>query len=130
MTLQTNVKEEVNKESKIKSRTERDTKNGKLIEQIERAKLLSVTLDCHLTWEKHIENTCSIVNSRLSLLEGSNRFSIITVLYVFSTLVFITSLSIVGVHGVIVPIICCLVFFSFKNVCLDYSLMPTTVNYL
>ena len=68
MTLSANVKEEVNKESKIKSWTERDTKNGKLIEQVEQAKLLSVTLDCHLSWEKHIENTCSIVNSRLSLL--------------------------------------------------------------
>ena len=30
--------------------------NGKLIEQVEHAKLLGVTLDCHLTWEKHIEN--------------------------------------------------------------------------
>ena len=37
MTLQRNVKEEVNKESKTKSWTERDTKNGKLIEQVERA---------------------------------------------------------------------------------------------
>ena len=62
------MKEEVNKESKIKLWTERDTKNGKLIEQVEHAKLLGVTLDWHLTWEKHIENTCSIVNSRLSLL--------------------------------------------------------------
>ena len=42
--------------------------------------------------------------------------------------VFITSLSIVRVHGVIVPIIYCLVFFSFKNVRLDCSLMPTTLN--
>ena len=42
--------------------------NGKLIEQVEYAKLLGVTLDCHLTWLKHIENFCSIVNSRLSLL--------------------------------------------------------------
>ena len=42
--------------------------NGKLIEQVEHAKLLGVTLDCHLTWEKHIENIRSIVNSRLSLL--------------------------------------------------------------
>ena len=31
------------------------------------AKLLGVTLDCHLTWEKHIANICSIANSRLSL---------------------------------------------------------------
>ena len=53
MTLYTNVKEEVNKESKLKSWTERDTKNGKLIEQVEHAKLLGVTLDWHLTWEKH-----------------------------------------------------------------------------
>ena len=105
--------------------------NGKLIEQVEHAKLLGVTLCCHLTWEKHIENICSIVNSRLSLLrEGSNRFSIITVLYVSSILVFITSLSIVRVHGVIVPIIYCLVFFSFRNVRLDCSLMPTTLNHL
>ena len=68
MTVSTNVKEEVNKESKIKSWTERDTKNGKLIEQVKHAKLLGVTLDCHLTWEKHIESTCLIVYSRLSLL--------------------------------------------------------------
>ena len=49
MTLSTNVKDEVNKESKIKSWTERDTKKGKLIELVEHAKLLGVTLDCHLT---------------------------------------------------------------------------------
>ena len=94
--------------------------NGKLIEQVQHAKLLGVTLDCHLTWEKHIENICSIVNS--------SRFSIITVLYVSSSLVFITSLSIVRVHGVIVPIIYCLVFFSIKNVQLDCSLMPTILS--
>ena len=41
--------------------------NGKLIEQVQHAKLLGVTLDCHLTWEKHIENKCSSVNNRLSL---------------------------------------------------------------
>ena len=41
--------------------------NGKLIEQVQHAKLLGVTLDCHLTWEKHIDNICYIVNSRLSL---------------------------------------------------------------
>ena len=40
-------------------------------------------------------------------------------LYVSSTLVFITSLFIVRVHGVIVPIIYCLVFFSFQNMQLD-----------
>ena len=62
--------------------------------------------------------------------EGSNRFSIITVLYVSTTLVFITSLFIARVHGVIVPIIYCLVFFSFKNVQLDCSLMPTSLNHL
>ena len=45
--------------------------NGKLIEQVQHAKLLGVTLDCLLTWEKHIENKlCSIVNSRLSLLRS------------------------------------------------------------
>ena len=48
--------------------------NGKLIEQVEHAKLLGVTLDCHLTWEKHIENICSIVNSRLSLLRRIKPF--------------------------------------------------------
>ena len=36
--------------------------NGKLIEQVQHAKLLGVTLDCHLKWEKHIDNICSIVN--------------------------------------------------------------------
>lgn len=36
--------------------------NGKLIEQVLHAKLLGVTLDCHLTWEKHIDNICSIVS--------------------------------------------------------------------
>ena len=52
----------------------KDTKNGKLIEHVEHAKLLGVTPDCHLTWEKHIENTCSIVNSRLSLLRKIKPF--------------------------------------------------------
>ena len=68
------MKEEVNKESKIKSWTERDAKNGKLIEHVENAKLLGVTLDCHLTWEKHTENTYSIVNDRLSLLRKMKPF--------------------------------------------------------
>ena len=48
--------------------------NGKLIEQVQHAKLLGVTLDCHLTWEKHIYNICSIVNSRLSLLRRIKPF--------------------------------------------------------
>ena len=48
--------------------------NGKLIEQVEHAKLIGVTLDCHLTWEKHIENICSIVNSRWSLLRRIKPF--------------------------------------------------------
>ena len=48
--------------------------NGKLIEQVQHAKLLGVTLDCHLTWEKHIENICSIVNGRLSLLRRIKSF--------------------------------------------------------
>lgn len=48
--------------------------NGKLIEQVQHAKLLDVTLDCHLTWEKHIDNICSIVNSRLSLLRRIKPF--------------------------------------------------------
>ena len=52
----------------------KDTKNGKLIEHVEHAKLLGVTPDCHLTWKKHIENTCSIVNSRLSLLRKIKPF--------------------------------------------------------
>ena len=43
--------------------------NGKSIEQVQHAKLLVDTLDCHLTWEKHIhDKICSVVNSRLSLL--------------------------------------------------------------
>ena len=66
--------EEVNKESKLKSWKETDTKNGKLIEQVEHAKLLGVTLYWHLTWEKYIENTRSIVNSRLSLLRRIKPF--------------------------------------------------------
>ena len=48
--------------------------NGKLIEQVQHAKLLGVTLDCHLTWEKHIDHICSIVNSRLSLLRRIKPF--------------------------------------------------------
>ena len=48
--------------------------NGKLIEQVQHAKLVGVTLDCLLTWEKHIENICSIVNSRLSLLRRIKPF--------------------------------------------------------
>ena len=38
------------------------------------AKLLGVTLDCHLTWKKHIDNIYSIVNSRLSLLRRIKPF--------------------------------------------------------
>ena len=87
MTLLTNVKEEVNKESKIKSWTERDTKNVKLIEQVEHAKLFGVTLDCHLTWQKQIENICSIINSRLSLLRR------IYVLYSYNLFIFCSSAS-------------------------------------
>ena len=130
MTLSRNVKEEVNKESKIKSCTERDTKNGKLIEQVKHAKLLGVTLDCHLTWEKHIESTCSIVNSRLSLLSKIKPFlnhhctlrffnSCIHKLFIYCSSAWVTD-----------RIIYCLVFFSFKNVRLDCSLMPTTLNHL
>ena len=104
--------------------------NGKLIEQVQHAKLLGVTLDCHLTWEKHIENICSIVNSRLSLLRRIKPFLNPHCALLSSTLVFITSLFIVRVHGVIVPIIYCLVLFSFKNVQLDCSLMPTSLNHL
>ena len=48
--------------------------NGKLIEQVQHAKLLGVTLDCHLTWEKNIDNLSSIVNSRLSLLRSIKPF--------------------------------------------------------
>ena len=48
--------------------------NGKLIEQVQHAKLLGITLDCHLTWEKHIDNICSIVNSTLSLLRRIKPF--------------------------------------------------------
>ena len=48
--------------------------NGNLIEQVQHAKLLGVTLDCFLTWEKHIENIRSIVNSRLSLLRRIKPF--------------------------------------------------------
>ena len=95
--------------------------NGKLIEQVQHAKLLGVTLDCHLTWEKHIDNICSIVNSRFSLKKNQT---------VSLTLVFLTSLSIVQVHGVIVRVIYCLVFFAFKNVLLDCSLMPISLNHL
>ena len=48
--------------------------NGKSIEQVQHTKLLGVTLDCHLTWEKHIDNICSIVNIRLSLLKRIKPF--------------------------------------------------------
>ena len=44
------------------------------VEQVEHAKLLGVTLDCHLTWEKHVENICSIVKSRLCLLRRIKPF--------------------------------------------------------
>ena len=53
-------------------------------------------------------------------------------LYVSSTLVFITSLSIVRVHGVIVPIIYCLVFFLLQKraarllLAADYSQLSVT----
>ena len=46
----------------------------KEIEQVQHGKLLGVTLDCHLTWEKHIDNICSVVNSRLSLLRRIKPF--------------------------------------------------------
>ena len=48
--------------------------NAKLNEQVQHAKLLGVTLDCYLTWEKHIDNICSIVNSRLSILRRIKPF--------------------------------------------------------
>ena len=106
--------------------------NGKLIEQVQHAKLLGVTLDCLLTWEKHIENICSIVNSRLSLLRRIKPFlNHHCALLFFNSCInnlFIYCWS--WAHGVIVPIIYCLVFFSFKNVQLDCSLMPTSLNHL
>ena len=48
--------------------------NEKSIKQVQHAKLLGITLDCHLTWEKHIDDICSIVNSRLSLLRRIKPF--------------------------------------------------------
>ena len=48
--------------------------NGRSIEQVQHAKLLGITLYCHLTWEKHIDDICSIVNSRLSLLRRIKPF--------------------------------------------------------
>ena len=97
--------------------------NGKLIKQV------GVTLDCHLTREKHIENTCSIVKSRLSLLRRIKPFlNHHWALRFFNSC--IHNLFIVRLHGVIVPIIYCLVFLSFKIVGLDCSLMPTTLNHL
>ena len=48
--------------------------NGKSIEQVQHAKLLGVTLVCHHTWEKQIDNICSIVNSRLALIRRIKPF--------------------------------------------------------
>ena len=41
-----------------------------------------------------------------------------------------SSLSIVRVHGAIVLVIYCYLLFAFKNVQLDCSLMPTSLNHL
>ena len=48
--------------------------DGNSIEQVNDAKLLGVTLDCHLTWDKHIKNICSIVKGRLALLRRIKPF--------------------------------------------------------
>ena len=104
--------------------------NGKLIEQVEHAKLLGVTLDCNLTWEKQIENICSIVNSRLFLLRRIKPFLNHHCALRFFNPCIHNLLIYCSSAWVIVPIIYCLVFFSFKNAQLDCSLMPTTLNHL
>ena len=48
--------------------------NGNELEQVKQAKLLGVTLDNNLTWTDHIDNLCSIINSRLALLRRIKPF--------------------------------------------------------
>ena len=48
--------------------------NGNELEQVKQAKVLGVTLDNNLTWTKHIDNLCSIINSRLALLRRIKPF--------------------------------------------------------
>ena len=48
--------------------------NGTLIDKVNHAKLLGVTVDSFLTWEQHINNMCSQISSRLCLLRRIQPF--------------------------------------------------------
>ena len=48
--------------------------NGNNIEQVPHAKLLGITIDSFLSWESHINNMCSLIRSRLSLLKRIKPF--------------------------------------------------------
>ena len=45
-----------------------------VIEQVSHAKVLGVMFDNHITWSKHIDSICAIVNSRLALLRRIKPF--------------------------------------------------------
>ena len=100
--------------------------NGKEIEQVQHAKLLGVTLDSHLTWEKHIDNICSIVNGRLSLLRRIKPFlNHPCALCFFNSCIYNLFVYCLSAWGIVL-VIYCLVFFAFKNVQRDYFLMLTS----
>ena len=48
--------------------------NGKIIENVQHTKLLGITIDQNLTWEKHIQLLCSRISSKLSLLQRLKRY--------------------------------------------------------
>ena len=43
--------------------------NGVAVEQVEEAKLLGVTLDCKLSWSKHIDSIVIKMGRGLSMIE-------------------------------------------------------------
>ena len=43
--------------------------NGNVLTSVEMVKYLGVYVDCHLTWDKHIENLCQRARSKLSAIQ-------------------------------------------------------------
>ena len=48
--------------------------NNVAIEQVEKTKLLGVTLDCKLTWSKHIDSTVAKTGRGLSVIKRCSAF--------------------------------------------------------